>query len=177
MLNDQQNDGRKFVIRQLKSYGLEARALGRSDYPTEFLLREVLVIARHCSGGLILGFEQVTVTGGVTKPGTVEQKDLVVPSRMPSPWNHLEARILFGLGLPLLIFREPGISGGVFDPGVTDVFDHDMPSADDSSARRIELKGVFLKWQARVRDHYYGRPSLTDRNIANSSTRAAVRND
>jgi len=30
--------------------------------------------------------------------------------------------------LPLLIFRERGISGDVFDHGVTDVFVHDIPA-------------------------------------------------
>ena len=46
------------IIRQLDDNDLEARALGRSDYPTELPLREVLLIARHCPGGIILGFEQ-----------------------------------------------------------------------------------------------------------------------
>lgn len=46
----------------------------------------------------------------------------------PSPWNHLESGILFGLHLPLLVFAEEGVSGGVFDRGVTDVFIHRMPS-------------------------------------------------
>ena len=31
------------------------------------------------------------------------------------------------MGLPLLVFKEDGISGGVFDSGVTDVFIHKMP--------------------------------------------------
>src|SRR5207302_5783912 len=47
---------------------------------------------------------------------------------MPTPWNHLEAGILFGLRLPLLIFREKEIEGGVVDRGVSDVFIHDMPA-------------------------------------------------
>ena len=75
---------------------------------------------------------------------------------MPTPWNHLESGILFGLGLPLLIFRESRIEGGVFDPGVTDVFIHPMPSPADESARKTALGEVFLKWQAEVRRHYYG---------------------
>jgi hypothetical protein len=154
-LNTRQNEGRKLVIDQLKTYGLEARALGRSDYPTEFPLREVLVIAKHCSGGVILGFEQFTLKTGINKPGTVDERKIVGPRPMPTPWNHLEAGILFGLGLPLLIFREQGISGGVFDPGVTDVFVHEMPAKADPKDRRAELREVFLKWQARVRDHYY----------------------
>src|SRR5437667_6805088 len=51
----------------------------------------------------------------------------------PTAWNNLEAGILFGLGLPILIFKEDGISGGVFDNGVTDVFIHKMPVAKPSA--------------------------------------------
>jgi len=56
------------------------------------------------------------------------------------------------LGLPLLIFREPGITGGIFDAGVTDVFIHHMPT----SAGNEGLNDVFLKWQSLVRQQYYG---------------------
>ena len=143
------------VLRQLKRFNLEPRALGRSDYPTELPLREVLLLARHCSGGVILGFEQYRSTSGVRRPGTDEETldTNVVP--FPTPWNQLEAGILVGLRLPLLIFREEGIQGGVFDPGVTDVFVHPMPAASDDLARKGALGDVFLKWQADVRSHYY----------------------
>jgi hypothetical protein len=155
-LSDDQTAARGVILRQLKRFNLEPRALGRSDYPTELPLREVLLVARHCSGGLILGFEQDRSLKGIRKPGTPEQKDLDAAWSIPTPWNHLEAGILFGLRLPILIFREKGITGGVFDPGVSDVFIHEMPSPADTSARKAALGDVFLKWQAEVRRHYYG---------------------
>ena len=144
------------MLRQLKRFNLEPRALGRSDYPTELPLREVMLVARHCSGGLILGFEQYRSLSGIRKPGAQEEQRHDAHVRIPTPWNHLEAGILFGLRLPILIFREPGIEGGVFDPGVTDVFIHEMPTPTDTKARREALSDVFLKWQAEVRRHYYG---------------------
>jgi hypothetical protein len=98
-------------------YNLEPRALGRSDYPTELPLREVLVIAKHCAGGIILGFEQYRSLDGIDKPGTGSEARRGPSVPFPTPWNQLEAGILFGLGLPLLIFRESGISGGIFDAG------------------------------------------------------------
>ena len=95
---------------------LEPRALGRSDYPKDVPLREIYVIARHCHGGIILGFEQIQASAGVLKRGTKEEKLIskTKPLVFPTPWNQLEAGILFGLKLPLLIFREPGITGGIF---------------------------------------------------------------
>jgi len=150
-LSAEQEEARAVVLRQLKRYKLTARALGRSDYPTELPLREVLVIAKHCAGGVILGFEQFRSLTGISKRGTAEERNIDTATAFPTPWNNLEAGILFGLGLPLLIFRSTGISGGIFDTGVTDVFIHPMPSA----GRNEGLDDVFLKWQSSVRQRYY----------------------
>jgi hypothetical protein len=115
----------------------------------------VFIIARHCAGGVVLGFNQFEAKSGVWKPGTLEQKKSRSPVPFPSPWNHLEAGILFGLRVPLLVFREKGVTGGVFDPGVSDVFVHTMPTAAMPKTRDRGLSEVFLKWQAAVRARYY----------------------
>jgi hypothetical protein len=150
-LSPGQDHARSIVLRQLGKYKLTPRSLGRSDYPTELPLREVLVIAKHCAGGIILGFEQFRSLDGVSKPGTTEEKRVRSATSFPTPWNNLEAGILFGLGLPLLIFRDSEISGGIFDTGVTDVFIHPMPTIGKSDG----LNDVFLKWQSNVRQRYY----------------------
>jgi hypothetical protein len=150
-LSAEQDAARSVVLRQLDRLNLEPRALGRSDYPTELPLREVLLLARHCSGGVILGFEQYRSLTGLEKPGTECEAEHQTPRSFPTAWNHVEAGILFGQSLPILIFRERDISGGVFDPGVTDAFVHNIPTAADDAA----LDAVFLKWQAEVRHRYY----------------------
>lgn len=157
-LNGRQEGSRSTLVKFLDEFNLEPRALGRTDYPAEFPLREVLVIARHCAGGVILGFEQFQATAGTWKRGTKSEKKLGAKQSVsvPTPWNHLEAGILFGLKLPILIFREQGISGGVFDDGVTDVFIHKMPPSRPTKSEEASLKEVFLKWHARVSAHYFG---------------------
>jgi hypothetical protein len=155
-LNSEQNKSRQLILRFLDDLQLEARALGRSDYPKDVPIREVYVIAKHCHGGLILGFEQFKASAGVWKAGTAEAKRLTKANvSFPSPWNQLEAGILFGLKLPLLIFREQEVYGGVFDAGSTDVFVHAMPSARITENKRAELKDVFLKWYSEVSRVYY----------------------
>lgn len=158
VLSPSQEGARSTLVKFLDEFNLEPRALGRSDYPAEFPLREVLVIARHCAGGLILGFEQFQATSGTWKRGTKGERKLAAreSASFPTPWNHLEAGILFGLKLPILIFREEGISGGVFDDGVTDVFIHKMPVLKPTNKDKESLKEVFLKWHARVSAHYFG---------------------
>jgi hypothetical protein len=151
-LSKEQESKRTIICNVLESLNLEPRALGRSDYPANLPLREVLVIARHCAGGVILGFNQFTATAGTWKPGTSSPVPISEPANFPTAWNHLEAGILFSLGKPLLVFREEGISGGAFDPGVTEVFVHKMPLA---RGKKSELREVFLKWRDKVGSVYY----------------------
>jgi hypothetical protein len=161
-LNADQAASRAILLGLLDDLNLEPRALGRSDYPTEMPLQEVLAIARHCAGGIILGYEQFQATAGTWKRGlgAARGERKLKPretAAFPTPWNQLEAGILFGLGVPLLIFREAGVSGGVFDNGVTDVFIHSTPTSKINDADRSSLKEVFLKWYAKTSARYYGR--------------------
>lgn len=156
VLSKSQSASRRLIIKELEELGLEPRSLGRSDYPTDLPLREVLLIAKHCAGGLILGFEQFQANAGTWKRGTKEERKVNVSVSFPTPWNQLEAGILFSLKLPTIVFREESISGGVFDAGVTDVFVHKMPASSISTIERQALREVILKWQGLVRAHYYG---------------------
>ena len=151
-LNAKQNAARKVLIRHLEDLQLEPRALGRSDYPKDVPLKEVYAIARHCFGGVILGFEQLKVVEGTWKSGTTEEAAVKKgePVSLPTPWNQLEAGMLFGLKLPLLIFRESDVYGGVFDVGTTEVFVHKMPPAKPGKKKSDELKELFLKWYREV---------------------------
>ena len=101
----------------------------------------------------MLGFTQMVVQTGILKPGVQDRP--LVEAPYPTPWNHLEAGILFSLRLPVLVFREKGISGGIFDEGVTDVFIHKMPVVADFETKAGSVRQVLMKWQARVRSHYY----------------------
>jgi hypothetical protein len=155
VLNKDQEKARTVIIDAIKKLGLEPRALGRTDYPVDYPLKEVFVLAKHCCGGIILGFEQFYTDNGIWKKGTGEEKKQGSSVSFPTPWNQLEAGIMFGLGLPLMVFKEPLITGGVFDPGVTDVFVHKMPMGKLSKKSKSELNQVVLNWQRKVRTLYY----------------------
>ncbi|MEM9668844.1 MAG: hypothetical protein AAF950_07940 [Pseudomonadota bacterium] len=127
---------------------MEPRTLGSSDYPLDFPLKEVRAIAKHCAGGLILGFSQERAEE-VQRHG----KANISQRHYPTPWNHLEAGILFAVGLPLLIWREKDIDGGVFDNGVTGTFVHAFE--DDFSENNRAVRSVFSKWQSEVSRFYY----------------------
>ncbi|MFH1675808.1 MAG: hypothetical protein ABIC40_02200 [bacterium] len=130
--------------------------MGRSDYPNDLPLKEVLRMVKHCSGGIILGFEQFRATGGEYKHGSPRAASVNSLVSFPTPWNHLEAGIIFSSGLPMMIFREHGVSGGVFDMGTLEVYIHQMPTGDMSAQALDDLDSVFQSWVAKVRRHYYG---------------------
>lgn len=155
-LSPEQEVSAEIIHKLVQRYKLEWRALGRSDYPNKLPLREVLRMVRHCSGGLILGFTQFIAPSGVYRQGTPKEKTVTSPIVMPTPWNQLEAGILFNQKVPIMIFREVGIDGGIFDYGITDVFVHDMPTAATSAEALDDLDSVFQSWAAEVRTHYYG---------------------
>lgn len=154
-LSPAQEESVAIIDRLVTRYKLEWRALGRSDYPTDLPLKEVLRMVKHCSGGIILGFEQFRASAGEFKPGSRNAKTANTSVSFPTPWNQLEAGILFSAGLPIMIFREPGIIGGVFDVGASEVFIHQMPNANTKPESLDDLDSVFQNWVARVRTHYY----------------------
>ena len=155
-LNPQQEQSAAIIQKLVSRYKLEWRALGRSDYPNDLPLKEVLRMVRHCSGGIILGFEQFRATQGEFKPGSANAKPATSAVSFPTPWNQLEAGILFSSGVPMMIFREAGLVGGVFDIGTSEVFIHQMPSKSMNAQALDDLDSVFQNWVARVRTKYYG---------------------
>lgn len=138
---------------------LDPRTLGRSDYPTREPLDEVRVLLAHCAGAVVLGFTQ----GEAFEPGVPAKStgDIRVPESgvrfLASPWNQLEGALAFGMRLPLLILREKGVTGGIFDPGAAGAFVHEMPSSDELADDDDKVVAVLTKWQADVRSHYYSR--------------------
>ena len=141
------------LLKVLDRENFEPRALGRTDYPSDFPLREVAIIASHCSGGIILGFTQIYAGEAVFKFET-PQASAPHPARFPTPWNQLEAGILFGMGVPLMVFREEGVSGGVFDDGVTDVFLQKLPLGGFDVRERAQMQASIQMWAGRVRERY-----------------------
>lgn len=156
-LSPLQEDARKMILKLLNELGLEPRALGRTDYPSDFPLKEVLIIAKHCAGGVILGFEQFQTENGIWKRGSkFEKVDSASEIKFPTQWNNIETGILFALDKPLLVFKEQGINGGVFDNGVTDVFIQNLPIGKVTKENKNAIKESMLNWQRKVRSNYYG---------------------
>ena len=160
-LNNDQKIKHDLIIKQLAALDLEQYTLGTTYTTTKYPFRDIYAVARHCSGGLILGFEQCFAEYVTHKRGTEhekEEKNII----LPTPWNQIEAGILFSLGIPLLVLKEEGISGGIFDPGASDVFIHTIPEMKDmdlSVEKGIEkfkkhIDGMLRSWYVEVYSHF-----------------------
>lgn len=159
-LDRQQQASREYIYGWLRRVGLEPRTVGGSDGSYFNPLHEVRTLARHCAGGVILGYHQVfarvaEIKVRVDAAGELATKE--VEYRAPTPWNQLETGILFGLGLPLLVLKQSGITGGIFDEGAADVFVQDLPMPDTTEPPDFpRFEQALYRWQSLVRQHYYG---------------------
>ena len=145
-----------FILGELSHHNLEPYTLGQNHQPTVNPLHEVLVMARHVCGGVILGFEQFCVMDGTEKPGTPRENKINRPAYFPTPWNQLEAGILYTIGVPLLILRERSISGGIFDQGVSHWFTHTLPRrrfGGSAKANRVRDCGLARQGQREILQH------------------------
>jgi hypothetical protein len=57
----------RLVEKRLRKLGFELMTFELGDYPEENLLSEVAALARCCSGGVIMGFQQYEITKGTRK--------------------------------------------------------------------------------------------------------------
>ncbi|MGI5400133.1 hypothetical protein ACQEVG_11870 [Streptomyces sp. CA-135486] len=152
-LNPEQEIVRGYLFDWIENNSLTAHTLGRSDYSRQSTLHEVLVLGKRCCGALVLGFEQMYSDKLFKKRGTSAESQVKGVS-LPTPWNHLEAGIMYAQRIPLLIFREEGISGGIFDSGTVDGFVHSMPSVEELG-KDPRTESMLQRWSGEVMNNYY----------------------
>lgn len=124
--NSLTSDQQRFVesLHQiLKERQLEPRTLGETDFPNETPLGAVRSLLRECKGCIVLGFTQMIVTEGISKPNTAEQQK-ISNIKLPTTWNHIETAMAFMQAIPIMIICENGIQAGIFDKGITDRYIH-----------------------------------------------------
>ena len=131
----------------LDEVSLEPRTLAQLDGAGSSTLSEVRTMVRRCFGGLVLGFAQEQATN-------VERlnHETVAHKAYPSPWNQLEAGLLYANQLPMLVWREPSITGGVFDEGTTE---NSVYTFSPGFSRYDPVaQEVFSNWKTSVRAYY-----------------------
>jgi len=139
----------KLLQELLESRGMCARTIGSTDFPNVSPMKAVEQLMRQCSGVIILGFPQMLIQKGISKPDTVQQKN-VKNQYLPTPWNHIEASMAFMLGLPMFIIRNEGIEGGIFDIGTTAHFIHTLDLNKQDWIEENKFLQPFNQWYGEV---------------------------
>ena len=148
-LNDEQESFCDGLDQVLEDEGLRPRTLGVTDYPASAPLAEVLKLMRDCDGALVLGLRQLHVESGRSKEGSPSAAS-VAGLYLATPWNQIEAGMAVALGRPLLLARELGVEGGVFDVGSSDRFVHRV-EFDAGWLESPAFRQPFEAWVADVR--------------------------
>lgn len=134
-------------IRFLTTRGYRLRRLGKHDYTMDAPLRGVMDLMKVCKAAIILGYPQYEVSSVIAKGGARQQGIEMI---LPTPWNQIEATLAFREAVPVLVIAHRGVSGGVFDHGVTGEYVLTVDLGRKDWHKSEEFRGVFLEWERRI---------------------------
>jgi hypothetical protein len=136
----------KFIA-LIKTYELNPRTLGVSEYPTDSPLDEVIKIINQCVGVIILGYPQLYVEKGSLKGTAITSKYSV---NLATEWNHIEAGLAYAKGLPLLVIHHTNVSRGIFDRGALNKFLYQVDLTSNNWASDEAILGAITAWRGRL---------------------------
>lgn len=138
------------LLERLEAEGLDVQTLERPDYPNFGMVGEVRRIMSSCDGAIITGFPELRIERGLWRSGTPEEKR-VEDLAETTPWSQIEGGMAVMLGIPILVFRERGVGGGIFDIGPNEVGVYQV-FVDDDPTSKVFLS-PFSNWCSDAREH------------------------
>lgn len=138
------------------TFDLDPRTVGKTDVAMRPPLDEVIALAQHCAGALILGFEEFQIKEGTraSKTDIPDSKDEINGTAWSTPWNQIEAGICKALRLPMMVFAE-GVSGGIFEVGSSGLFIQRLPNIEDFEKNKKNINATIADWRGAVQRFYY----------------------
>ena len=129
--------------RYMRRRGLACNRLGAGNYTLDAPLKGVISLMKQCVGAIVLGYPQYEFYASIAKGGVPEES---VSVSIPTPWNQIEATLAFRQRIPVLLVPHGGVSGGVFDRGVTGGFVLQCDLIHAGWYRTEAFLGVFQRW-------------------------------
>ncbi len=145
-LPDEYKQGIESLCDLLKSYEINPRTIGRTDFPSKSPMDGVIDLLEECEGAIILGYPQIEVQSAIIK-GTPNSN----PFCLGTEWNHIEAGLAYAIGLPLLVIHDVTVVRGIFDRGVLNSFLYQKDFKDPSWPLAPEIIGSITKWKTELR--------------------------
>lgn len=122
--------------------------LGADKYTMDAPLRGVIRLMKECSAAIVLGYPQFEVKTTLSKAEAPQQELSAV---FPTPWNQIEATLAFKQRIPVIVVSHMGVSGGVFDYGVTGECVHTADLSVKNWYKKKDFQGIFQEWEKRIK--------------------------
>jgi hypothetical protein len=133
---------------RLRSESLIPKTVGRNTFSADAPLKAITELMEHCSGIVVIALERSYFPAGIDKRGGPRQVNLA-DTRLPTPWNHIEAAMAYTKHLPLLVIVEAGLKAeGLLEPGY-DWYVQTLPLEATALASN-EFNGVLADWKEKV---------------------------
>jgi hypothetical protein len=133
---------------RLRSESLIPKTVGRNTFSADAPLKAITELMDKCSGIVVIALERSYFPSGLEKRGGPRQGTLA-ETRLPTPWNHIEAAMAYGKHLPLLVIVEDGVKAeGLLEPGY-DWYVQKLPLAEAALGSN-EFNGVLADWKEKV---------------------------
>ena len=126
---------------------LKAKRLGASDFTLGTPLSGVIDLMKKCKAAIILGYPQYEIRATLLKSTSTEKE---ITQFFPTPWNQIEATLAFQQNIPVLVIAHNGISGGIFDHGVTGEYICAIDLSMKEWFMDKNIQGVFKEWMKRI---------------------------
>lgn len=148
-------EGLNNFLSLLDSLELNPRTIGKTDYPVESPLDEVIEFIEKTSGMIVLGYPQIFI-----EKGNLKEKTITEQTNLATEWNHIEASLAYAKKLPLLIIHDLNVIRGIFDRGAVNKFVYEKDFKNDSWASSEDINGALKNWKQKIesysdRDEYY----------------------
>lgn len=144
----QQESFVRLIEDRLRSESLSPKTVGRNTFSADAPLKAITELMEHCSGIVVIALERSYFPAGLDKRGGPRQVNLA-DTRLPTPWNHIEAAMAYTKHLPLLVIVEAGLKAeGLLEPGY-DWYVQTLPLEATALASN-EFNGVLADWKEKV---------------------------
>jgi hypothetical protein len=138
----------RLIEERLRSEGLTPKTVGRNTFSSEAPLKAITELMDSCSGIVVIALERSYFPSGLERRGGPRQASLA-DTRLPTPWNHIEAAMAYARHLPLLVIVEAGLKAeGLLEPGY-DWYVQNLP-LQEAALHSNEFNGIFADWKEKV---------------------------
>lgn len=136
------------IEERLRSESLTPKTVGRNTFSADAPLKAITELMERCSGIVVIALERRYFPAGLDKRGGPHQVSLT-DTRLPTPWNQIEAAMAYTKHLPLLVIVEAGLKAeGLLESGY-DWYVQTLP-LEATALGSNEFNGVLADWKEKV---------------------------